>query len=183
MKPCTHTVCRYMSLATLWIIICPSAIIHNYVIIIETNHLKSAMVIGLCTEWQVQHPYIPDITYTRIYGTAQRQLDTHTCAAAWNFSCEDYIMHSICTHQANRRAYVPATFHSFWINFVVKLNINFICTMILRTLSLYVPINPWINSLPEKLLMCSCMQYCIPYFLVCYRLCGKWILYWRLNLH
>ena len=29
------------------------------------------------------------------YGTAQRQLDTCKHAAAWNFSYEDYIMHSI----------------------------------------------------------------------------------------
>ena len=31
--------------------------------------------------------------------------------------------------------------------------------MNLQTFSLYVPIDPWIDSPTEKLLMCSCMQY------------------------
>ena len=45
--------------------------------------------------------------------------------------------------------------------------------MNLRTLSLYVPIDPSINSPTEKLLTCSCMQYLIPYCLVCYCLVWK----------
>ena len=67
----------------------------------------------------------------------------------------------------------PRTFHSFWINFLMKLNINCICTMNLQTLSLYVPIDPWVESPTEKPLMCSCVQYLIPYCLVCYRLVWK----------
>ena len=45
-----------------------------------------------------QHAQTKLVTHkssTLIYGTAQRQLDTHTCAAAWNFSCKDCIMRSI----------------------------------------------------------------------------------------
>ena len=71
------------------------------------------------------------------------------------------------------RCVYPRMFHSFWINFLMKLNINCIYTMNLQTLSLYVPINPWIDSPTEKLLTCSCVQYLIPFCLVCYYLVWK----------
>ena len=41
--------------------------------------------------------------FVQSFGRAKRQLDTHTSAVAWNFSCKDYIMHSIFEQ-------VPVTF-------------------------------------------------------------------------
>ena len=119
------------------------------------------------------------------YGTAQRQLDTCKHAAAWNFSCEDYIMRSIFE-------WAPVTFvltsgklsgmctgdHS--THFENTFNINCIHMINLWTLSLYVPIDPWIDSPIEKLLTCNCVQYLIPYCLVCYRLvCYR--LVWKMD--
>ena len=48
----------------------------------------------------------------------------------------------------------------------MKLNINCIYMMNLQMLSLYVPIDPSIDYPTEKLLVCSCVQYPIPYHLV-----------------
>ena len=66
--------------------------------------------------------------------------------------------HYICARirQIVRRVY-PWILHLFWINFLMKLNINCIYMIKLRTLSLYVPIDPWIDSPTEKLLTCSCV--------------------------
>ena len=75
------------------------------------------------------------------------------------------------------RCVYTRTLHSFWINFVLKLNIDYIYIMNLRILSLYVPIDPWIDCPTEKLLRCSCVQYFIPYCLVCQSgsFIGEWI--------
>ena len=64
--------------------------------------------------------------------------------------------HELCTH--------------FWLSFLMELNNNCIYTMNLWILSLYVPIDPWMDHPTEKLLTCSCVQHLIPYCLVCYRL-------------
>ena len=92
------------------------------------------------------------------YSTAQRQLDTRMHAAAWNFLCEDYIMHSI--FERTPVTFVPASGKlsgmcarecstHFELTFLMKLIINCIYMMNLRTLSPYVSIDFWINS-PTK---------------------------------
>ena len=115
------------------------------------------------------------------YSTAQRQLDTNTCAAAWKFLSEDYIMHSIFERvpvmpvpASGKLSGVYTSEHCthVWINFLMKLNINCTYTMKLWILSVYVPIDHWINCPTEKLLACSCVQYPIPYCLVWY--CLVW---------
>ena len=73
------------------------------------------------------------------------------------------------------RPVYPRTFHLFLNKPLMKLNINCIHTMNLWMLSLYVPINPWVNCPTEKLLTYGCMQYRNPYCLVWYRLV------WRLD--
>ena len=60
----------------------------------------------------------------------------------------------------------PQMFHLFWMNFLMKFNLNGIYTMNLWILYLYVPSDPWMDCPTEKLLMCSCMQYLMPYCLV-----------------
>ena len=85
------------------------------------------------------------------YGTTQRQLDAHTCAAGRILSGENYIMHSIFER-------VPITFvpssgilsgmctRKHYIILYELLNeyynINSIYTMNLQILSQYVLINP-----------------------------------------
>ena len=105
------------------------------------------------------------------YGTAQRQLDTCMCATAWNFSCEDYIMRSI--FERVPITFVPASGILFGVctcECSTLMLIVYSYMMNLRILSLYVPIDPWIDCPTEKLITCSCVQYLISYCLVCYRL-------------
>ena len=114
------------------------------------------------------------------YSTAQRQFDLENCATAWKFSGEDYFMHSIlilngahyihaCIRQIVRHVRLQ-TLHTFLNKFLMKLNIKCIYMMTLWRLSLYVPIDSWINCPTEKLLPCSCLQYLIPHCLMYYRL-------------
>ena len=94
----------------------------------------------------------------KLYGTAQRQFDTRMHAAAWKFLGEDYAMRSIFERETVM--FVPVSgklsgmctckcFTHFWINLLMKLNINCIYTMNLQILPLYVPIDPQIDC-PTK---------------------------------
>ena len=90
----------------------------------------------------------------------------------WTGAC--YIC--ACIRQIIRHVH-PLMLHSFRINFVMKFNINYILTMNLRIMCLYVPTDPWINCLTDKLLTCSCVKYLMPYcFTVGCRLA------WRIDL-
>ena len=87
-------------------------------------------------------------------------------------SCVQYLNRCplcLCSNQANCLAH-PQMFHLLLNKLLMKLNINCIHPMNLRILSLYVPIDPWIDCPTEKLLTCSCVQYLIPCCLVCYHL-------------
>ena len=105
------------------------------------------------------------LTMKTTYGTAQRQLDTHTLAAGWKSrvkitSCVQYLnRHPLrsCLHQANCLAcHAPANV-TLILNelFSKTYNINSIYTMKLQFLSLYVPIKHWIHCPTEKLFVCS----------------------------
>ena len=112
------------------------------------------------------------------YSTAQRQLDTHTCAAGWILSGEDYIMSSI--FEQVPVMFVPASgklsgmcTHKHYIILYELINencnINSVYMMNLRILSLHVLIDPWIHCPTESYL---CAVYLIPY---CLAGCGEWI--------
>ena len=95
------------------------------------------------------------------YGTAQRQLDTHTRAAGWTLLGEDYIMHSI--FKWTPVMYVPAsgelsgvcTCEHYIILYEFLNEIYCVYTMNSWILSLHVLIDPWIHCPTEKLLACS----------------------------
>ena len=99
-----------------------------------------------------------------MYGTAQRQFDTHTHAAGWILSGEDYIMCSIFEWPSVM--FMPASgklsgmctceHYIILYEFLNEIyNINSIYTTNLWILFLYVLIDPWIHCPTEKLLVCS----------------------------
>ena len=89
-----------------------------------------------------------DSTHACMYGTAQRQLDTYTHAASWVkiTSCIQYLNRcplDLCPNQEIRRACAPANVTLILNKLFNEIyNIDSIFTMILRILSLYVPIEP-----------------------------------------
>ena len=102
----------------------------------------------------------------------------HVCCSlkilGWRLHHTFNIWMSVCYVHAHIRQIVgymyPGTLHSFFINILLKLNINCIYMMNLWILSLYVSIDAWIDCPTVKLLTCSCVQYLILYCLVCYHL-------------
>ena len=89
-------------------------------------------------------------------------------------SCVQYLngcLLHLCTLQTNHKHVNPQTLHLFWMNILMKINLNNIYLMKLCILSLYISVDPWSDCHTEQLLMCSCMQYLILYCLV-----------WRMNL-
>ena len=89
-----------------------------------------------------------------MYGTAQKQLDTHTCTASWTLLGEDYIMCSIFEWAPITLVLVSnylsgmCTCEQYIILYEILneyYNSNSIYTMNLWILSLYVLIDPWIH--------------------------------------